>query len=87
MKLSTILNKLCCPFDKGDLKLEIITQDLNETILEGILSCANCKRVYPILKGIPIMNPDEYREFDLEKPMLERWEAMKIEQKKRKVLG
>lgn len=80
MKLNTIINKLCCPFDKSDLSLEIITQDVNEIILEGILSCACCKRIYPIIKGIPIMNPDEYREFDLEKPMLERWEAMKIEQ-------
>jgi len=77
MKLETILNKLCCPFDKGDLSLEIVTQDIEENILEGILSCTECKRIYPIVKGIPIMNPDEYREFDMEKPMLEKWEKEK----------
>lgn len=77
MQLKTILHKLCCPFDKSDLKLEIVTQDLNENILEGILSCSTCQRVYPIVKGIPIMNPDEYREFDMERPMLEKWEKIK----------
>lgn len=77
MQFKTILHKLCCPFDKSDLKLEIVTQDLNENILEGILSCSTCQRVYPIVKGIPIMNPDEYREFDMERPMLEKWEKIK----------
>lgn len=79
MKLKTILNKLCCPFDKGDLTLDIVTQDIDENILEGILSCKECKRIYPIIKGIPIMNPDEYREFDMEKPMLEKWKKEKME--------
>lgn len=74
MKLNTILNKLCCPFDKGDLELKIITQDLEDRILEGILSCKNCNRVYPIIKGIPIMSPDEYREHKLEEPVMKRWE-------------
>lgn len=77
MKLETILNKLCCPFDKADLTLDIVTQDIDKNILEGILSCIECKRIYPIVKGIPIMNPDEYREFNMEKPMLEKWEKMK----------
>ena len=79
MKLKTILNKLCCPFDKGDLTLDIVTQDIDENIIEGILSCKECKRIYPIIKGIPIMNPDEYREFDMEKPMLEKWQKERIE--------
>lgn len=74
MKLNTIINKLCCPFDKGDLDLKIISQDLEENIIEGILSCKECKRVYPIVRGIPIMSPDEYREFELEKPLLEKWQ-------------
>lgn len=79
MKLKIILNKLCCPFDKGDLTLDIVTQDIDENIIEGILSCIVCKRIYPIIKGIPIMNPDEYREFDMEKPMLEKWKKEKME--------
>ena len=72
MRTSTI-NKLCCPFDKGDLELTVITKDLEENILEGFFNCQNCKRIYPIIKGIPIMNPDEYREFQLEQPLLDKW--------------
>lgn len=74
MKLETLLNKLCCPFDKSDLSLKIITQDEQDNILEGILSCGECKRVYPIVSGIPIMTPDEFREPALEEPMFEKWE-------------
>jgi len=72
MKPETI-NKLCCPFDKADLALQIITQDIEKNILEGLLSCKQCHRYYPIIKGIPIMSPDEYREFNLEQPVIESW--------------
>lgn len=80
MKLSTI-DKLCCPFDKSDLSLHVIAQDLEENIHEGLLSCSICNRYYPIIKGIPIMSPDEYRELDLEQPVLDSW------QKKNKLPG
>lgn len=77
MRIETI-KKLCCPFDKTDLQLTIKTKDLHENILEGILFCKECKRVYPIVSGIPIMNPDEYREFRLEQPLLQRWTNNKV---------
>lgn len=73
MKLETILHKLCCPFDKSDLDLTIITQDEDKNIIEGILKCADCRRVYPIVSGIPIMTPDQYRETNLEQPLFEKW--------------
>ena len=73
MKIETI-NKLCCPFDKGDLGLTEITKDVNDNILEGFFVCSSCKRLYPIVRGIPIMSPDEYREFKLEQPLMERWQ-------------
>lgn len=73
MRIETI-KKLCCPFDKSELALTTIAKDLNENIIEGLLICDECKRVYPIVKGIPIMSPDEYREFKLEQPLLERWQ-------------
>jgi len=73
MRIETI-EKLCCPFDKSDLILRIITKDDKDNVLEGLLTCADCKRFYPIVSGIPIMNPDEYRDFKLEQPMLEKWE-------------
>ncbi|RIH65373.1 hypothetical protein D1164_09600 [Mariniphaga sediminis] len=68
-------NKLCCPFDKADLNLTVITKDTEENIIEGFFTCNECKRLYPIVKGIPVMNPDEYREFRLEQPLLERWQS------------
>lgn len=72
MKFETI-EKLCCPFDKHDLDLKIILKD-SENVLEGWLTCPSCTRIYPIIKGIPIMNPDEYREAHLEQPVLDRWQ-------------
>ena len=68
----SFLLKLACPFDKHDLNIRIITQD-QEEILEGILTCTECQRYYPIVHGIPIMSPDEYREASLETPLLEKW--------------
>lgn len=72
MNLKTI-DKLCCPFDHADLKLEVIAKDLSDNIIEGLLTCSECKRYYPIIRGIPIMSPDEYRELPLEKPVLDSW--------------
>lgn len=72
MRLETI-KKLCCPIDKQDLELTIITRDTEDKILQGFLNCKECKRIYPIVHGIPIMSPDEYREFKLELPLLEKW--------------
>jgi uncharacterized protein YbaR (Trm112 family) len=71
MKL-TFLDKLACPFDKQDLAIKIFRQEQNQ-ILEGLLTCEHCHRYYPIVQGIPIMSPDEYREIQLELPLLEKW--------------
>lgn len=74
MKTETIINKLCCPFDKGELGLQVILQDVEKNIIEGLLTCNQCNRYYPIIRGIPIMNPDEFREFKLEQPLIDSWE-------------
>lgn len=68
------INKLCCPFDKAGLTLTTITKDVQGNILEGFFNCEKCQRIYPIVKGIPIMSPDEYREPALELPLLNKWE-------------
>lgn len=74
MKLDTI-KLLCCPFDHADLELTIVTTDVTrQVVIEGFLVCNDCQRLYPIIKGIPIMSPDQYREFQLEQPVLQRWE-------------
>jgi uncharacterized protein YbaR (Trm112 family) len=72
MQLKTI-NKLCCPFDKSDLDLQVLTKDTEQNIVEGILTCTSCKRKYPIVYGVPIMAPDEYRQIQLEQPIVEKW--------------
>jgi len=72
MKLNTIA-KLCCPFDKQDLQLQILAQDIDQNVIEGILSCSTCMRNYPIIYGVPIMSPDEYRQIALEQPVVDRW--------------
>ncbi len=84
MRIETI-KKLCCPFDKSDLTLSSITE-IEDTVLEGILSCSACKRFYPIISGIPIMSPDEYRDFKLEQPILEKWERL-LNGKEEKVIN
>lgn len=74
MKLETITHKLCCPFDKSDLMLTTFTRDDQNNIVEGVLRCKDCTRIYPIISGVPIMTPDEFREESLEKPFLQKWE-------------
>lgn len=69
MKRRTI-EKLCCPFDKNDLTLQVMEQDVEGSVLKGILHCEKCNRSYPIVHGVPIMTPDEYREQGIEQRML-----------------
>lgn len=75
------LQQLCCPFDKNDLSLKVFVTDTNHHIVEGLLTCECCNRYYPIIHGVPIMSPDEYREWSLEAPVVKKWEA-KLEGKK-----
>ncbi|AYL97982.1 Trm112 family protein [Mucilaginibacter celer] len=72
MQLKTI-KKLCCPFDKSDLDLQVLAKDTKQNIIEGILTCNACNRKYPIVYGVPIMAPDEYRQIQLEQPIVEKW--------------
>lgn len=74
MNYNTIKDKLCCPFDKSDLILQVVTMSEEPgSVIEGVLTCRHCQRVYPIISGIPIMVPDEFREDSLERPLLEKW--------------
>ncbi len=59
--------------DKSELELTTIASDIHGNILQGFLTCSECERIYPIVQGIPIMSPDEYREYKLEQPLLDRW--------------
>jgi len=66
------LNKMCCPFDKNELQLEIYREEMTQ-VFEGLFSCSFCRRYFPIISGIPIMVPDEYREHSFEQSFLDRW--------------
>ncbi len=70
----TFAEKLVCPIDKHELKLTVFTTDIGNNIQEGIFTCAECRRYYPIVYGVPIMSPDEYRQAQLELPLIQRWE-------------
>lgn len=65
--------KLCCPIDKHDLETRIFVKHENGEILEALLTCKECRRYYPVIYGIPIMTPDEYRDKSLEDPVLKKW--------------
>lgn len=75
-----LLEKMCCPFDKKELHINVFNEDENNEIHEGILTCTECDRYFPIIQSIPIMSPDEYRQKELELPVLERWGLMLNEQ-------
>ncbi len=75
-----LLNKLCCPVDKNELAFQSFVKDENGDIIEGLLTCSECLRYYPIVYGIPIMTPDEYREKSLEEPILAKW-GLSLQQK------
>ncbi len=68
----SLLEKMCCPFDKADLNVTILNEEDGE-IHEGLMTCPHCQRYYPIVYGIPIMTPDEYRQQKLEAPILQKW--------------
>ncbi len=70
---TSLLKKLCCPIDKSDLNLQVFLKDESGDITEGLMTCPDCQRYYPIVYGIPIMTPDEYREKALEEPILKKW--------------
>lgn len=67
-----IINKMCCPFDHSELNLKIFKEE-NDIVIEGLFTCVKCNRYYPIITGIPIMSPDEYREPEFERAFLEKW--------------
>ncbi len=69
----SLLDRLCCPFDKNDLKIQVFNETEEQVIIEGVLTCSCCERYFPIIYGIPIMTPDQYREKSLEISSMKRW--------------
>lgn len=73
--------KLCCPIDKSDLDIQIFAQHEDGEIIEALLTCTKWNRYYPVIYGIPIMTPDEYRDKAIEGATLKKW-GLNLEGKK-----
>lgn len=71
---ASLARKLCCPMDKHDLEIEVFAQDeaIGE-ILEALMTCPRCSRYFPVIYGIPVLIPDEYRDRSLEGRLLKKW--------------
>jgi len=62
-----ILKELSCPscknYEESNLSInEMWEEGLDNEVIEGFISCESCKKVFPIIFGMPILvsNPDEY---------------------------
>lgn len=82
------VEKLCCTFDKSDLNLEVFTEDAEGKIHEGLFTCPECNRLYPVVHGVPLMIPDDYRQLTLERPFFEKWnDRLSLEVREKLRLG
>jgi uncharacterized protein YbaR (Trm112 family) len=67
-----LMEILACPICKHHpLELKIFVE--GEEIEEGILTCPECNRWYPIIETIPHMLPDELREEREDRDFLAKW--------------
>lgn len=70
----SLAHKLCCPMCKHDLEIEVFAQDeATREILEALMTCPRCNRYFPVIHGIPVLIPDEYRDRSLEGRLLKKW--------------
>jgi uncharacterized protein YbaR (Trm112 family) len=53
-----LMDILCCPVHKSDLRLTVKKEEGNE-VIDGDLYCAKCDFHYPIEGGIPNLLPPE----------------------------
>lgn len=51
-----MLDILCCPTCKGELKINIKKEEKDE-IIQGFFTCKQCKTKYTIEDGIPNLLP------------------------------
>ena len=59
----SLMELLCCPECKGELKLEVGKRDEESgEILEGSLACPACPYTYPVEDGIPNLLPPSLQE-------------------------
>jgi uncharacterized protein len=56
-----LMEILVCPMCKGDLELTT-TREKGGEIIEGKLTCTQCRETYPIEDGIPNLLPPDQRD-------------------------
>ena len=71
-----LLDILACPIDKH-YPLDLVEFSLREAdiIVDGVLTCSQCGRYYPIIDEIPVMLPDNLRSRKEDLGFLEKWSA------------
>ena len=67
-----LLDILACPICKY-YPLELYVFEERDEITEGLMTCTNCGRWYPIIDDIPRMLPDELRDGKDEKVFMKKW--------------
>ncbi len=84
-----LLRILACPDCKEDLELiitkikpRIIQGKRIEDIWEGALICKRCKRLFPIINGIPWLYPNNLRRRDIEEEFLKKISTKNISKEK-----
>ena len=71
-----LLDILACPIDKHyPLGLLEFTLRGGDVIVDGVLTCSECGRYYPIIDEIPVMLPDKLRNRKEDLGFLERWSS------------
>jgi len=68
-----LYDKLACPYDKTAPLTLSVFRIAGDEIVQGLLECTSCERYFPIIGGIPVLLPDEYRDPKLEMPFLLQW--------------
>lgn len=62
MMRDDLLELVCCPDCRGDLRLEAATRDASGEIQAGRLACQGCGHAFPIQDGIPNLLPKSVEE-------------------------
>jgi len=64
---------LACPIDKHH-PLELLEfATSGDVIVEGLITCSQCGRYYPVSEEIPVMLPDSLRNRKEDISFLEKW--------------
>lgn len=56
-----LLKILSCPYNEDShLEMRVRKKENNE-IIEGVLTCEKCERIFPIISGVPYLLPDDFK--------------------------